>query len=61
MAGCSDFFTAPLAGFEHVATHSPRPPKLTRSQQRYQAYLDADGSMRFGEWLKCRPTDRGFA
>ena len=31
---------------------SPAPPKLTRSQERYQRFLDADSGMKFGEWLK---------
>lgn len=28
-------------------------PELTRSQRRYQRFLDADSGMSFGEWLKC--------
>ncbi len=27
-------------------------PKLTRSQKRYQDFRDADGGMKFKEWLK---------
>lgn len=27
-------------------------PKLTRSQQRYRAWLAADGNLSFGEWLR---------
>jgi len=29
-------------------------PVLTRSQKRYQRFLDADSGMRFGEWLKTK-------
>jgi len=31
---------------------SPPPPRLTRSQKRYQAYLNEDPPMKFGEWLR---------
>jgi hypothetical protein len=31
---------------------SPNPPKLSRSQKRYQAFLDADCGVTFGEWIK---------
>lgn len=35
-------------------------PRLTRSQQRYRAYLDADSSLRFGQWLRVQAGgDRG--
>lgn len=39
-------------GKKLVREHSPPPPKLTRSQKRYRAYLDADTSVTFGEWLR---------
>ncbi|KQM92264.1 hypothetical protein ASE70_14905 [Sphingomonas sp. Leaf22] len=39
------------AGRAWMAANSPAPPKLTRSQQRYQRYLDADTSLTFREWL----------
>ena len=42
------------AGREWMAENSPSPPKLSRSQQRYQSYLDADCGVSFGEWLKWR-------
>lgn len=31
---------------------SPKPPKLTRSQQRYRAFLKADTGYSFIEWLR---------
>ena len=39
-------------GREVVRAESPAPPKLSRSQRRYQRFLDADSSMSFGEWMK---------
>lgn len=42
------------AGRAYVREHSPAPPKLTRSQRRYEQWLDADCGMRFGDWLKMR-------
>lgn len=48
--GNHKFMVTP-AGVSHVAQHSPQPPKLTRGQQRYQSYLDADCNETFGEWL----------
>lgn len=35
---------------------SPRPPKLTRSQMRYQRFLDADSGVSFREWLRYEAT-----
>ena len=49
--GGDDFFRVTEAGRAFVAEHSPPPPKLTRSQRRYQRYLDADSSLTFREWL----------
>ncbi len=40
------------AGKEAVRQQSPKPPKLTRSQQRYREFLHADTGYSFGEWLK---------
>jgi hypothetical protein len=54
MYGGMDLFRVSDAGRAYVAEHSPAPPKLTRSQQRYQDYLDADCCLSFGEWLKRR-------
>lgn len=35
-----------------VREESPKPPKLTRSQRRYQRFLDADTGHSFGDYLK---------
>lgn len=39
-------------GKQAVREHSPKPPKLTRSQQRYRRFLAADSGMRFREWIE---------
>lgn len=38
-------------GLAAMLAQSPRPPKLTRSQQRYQQWRAEDGSESFKEWL----------
>lgn len=40
------------AGKAAVRAQSPQPPKLTRSQQRYRRWLDADSGIPFGQWLR---------
>jgi hypothetical protein len=40
------------AGIKAMREGSPAPPKLTRGQQRYRRFLDADCDRSFGEWLK---------
>lgn len=54
VAGGHHFYAVTETGKQAVAEQSPRPPKLTRSQKRYRAFLEADNSMRFGEWLKLK-------
>lgn len=39
-------------GKQVVREQSPPPPKLTRSQQRYRAWLQVDCGLSFGQWLK---------
>lgn len=61
MFGGDDFFRVTQAGKEAVIANSPSPPappKLTRSQQRYQDYLDDDINLSFGEWIKARERAR---
>lgn len=43
----NELFYVTEIGVEQVKTHSPKPPKLTRSQARYRRYLNADASMPF--------------
>ena len=52
--GGDDLFHVTDAGRAFVAEHSPAAPKLTRSQQRYRRYLDADSALSFGEWMRSR-------
>jgi hypothetical protein len=40
------------AGRKAMREESPVPPKLTRSQLRYQRFLNADTGHSFREWLK---------
>lgn len=49
--GGNSMFYVTDAGRAYVAEHSPAPPKLSRSQQRYQRYLDADSNLTFRAWL----------
>lgn len=39
------------AGRKAIREHSPAPPKLTRSQKRYRAFLDADTGFDFKDFL----------
>lgn len=50
-------FVVTEAGQQYVKEHSPEPPRLSRSQRRYRAYLAADSSMSFGEWLRHAPKE----
>lgn len=45
-------FKVTEAGKGAVREHSPAPPKRTRSQKRYQRFLDADSGLSFGEWIR---------
>lgn len=54
LSGGDSIFCVTRKGIEFVALNSPaRPPtpKLTRSQKRYQAWLDADCGLSFAEWM----------
>jgi hypothetical protein len=53
VVGGTMFYVTP-AGRKWMAENSPKPPKLTRAQARYQRYLDADCGLSFGEWLQTR-------
>lgn len=54
LAGGDDGFWVTDAGKAAVIKNSPAPPKLTRSQQNYQDYLNYDGSLSFIEFLKMK-------
>lgn len=51
LTGGDDLFLVTHEGRRWMAENSPAPPKLTRSQARYQRYLDADNDLSFREWL----------
>lgn len=48
-------FAVTAAGDAVITEHSPAPPRLTRSQLRYEAWLRADSGVTFGEWIRERP------
>lgn len=41
-----------------MLAESPKPPKLTRSQKRYRAFLDADLDITFREYLDLEREER---
>ena len=55
--------TVTESGRAAMLAESPKPPKLTRAQQRYRRYLHHDSGLSFREWLKwygtanARPTE----
>lgn len=60
LAGGMHTFTVTIYGHKYVSEESPAPPKITRSQQRYVDYLNAECGETFGDWLK-RTTRRFHA
>lgn len=52
LAGGHPTFYVTDAGRNLVAQTRPATPRLSRSQRRYRAFLDADSGLSFGEWLK---------
>lgn len=42
------------SGKEALRRESPKPPKLTRGQKNYRAFLEADTGYTFREWLQTR-------
>ncbi len=52
LAGGMNYFTVTDLGKAVVLLHKPVPRKLTRSQARYQEYLQADSGMTFIEFIK---------
>jgi hypothetical protein len=43
--------SATPSGINAMRNESPAPPKLTRGQQRYRAFLEADLDITFREWI----------
>ena len=54
ITGGMNLYRSTDAGFRAVSMNSPKPPKLTSSQRRYQQFLDADSGLTFFEWLKTK-------
>ena len=54
LTGGDPLFTVTEAGKRTMLEACPKPPKLTRSQHRYQAFLSADSGITFGEWLRIK-------
>lgn len=54
IAGGMHCYAVTLEGVTAMKAASPPPPKVSRSKARYRAFLDGDGGMRFGEWLRCQ-------
>lgn len=53
LSGGDPVFRATAAGKARAREIRAREyPKLSRSKARYQAWLDADSGLKFGEWLK---------
>ena len=52
ISGGDSIFTVTVAGVAYVDANSSPPPKLTRGQARYKAFLRADCGLSFGEWLR---------
>lgn len=52
LTGEMDLFHVTDAGKQWMADNSPSPPKLSRSQRRYRAYLDADTSLSFIDYCR---------
>lgn len=44
-------YTVTLAGRDAMIAQSPKPPRLTRGQQRYREWQRADTGETFREWL----------
>lgn len=50
--GGMDFFYVTEAGRQFVADNSPSPPRLTKAQRRYRAYLNSETSLSFIDWMR---------
>lgn len=53
-------FNVTTKGIDYVKINSPTHPKLTRGQKRYQDWLNEDGNMKFGEWLRLERQRRTY-
>lgn len=51
LTGGDDLFVVTDAG--RIAARCAAPERMTRSQKRYRAFLDADSGLTFGQWIRC--------
>jgi hypothetical protein len=56
--GGMHYYSVTAPGVAAMKSASPLPPKLSRDQRRYQAFLAADSGMTFKEWLQCKRYQR---
>jgi hypothetical protein len=52
--GGMHIFLVTEKGVREMSDHSPKPPKLTRPQKKYQDFLMADTGIRFSDWIKIK-------
>lgn len=52
LSGGSPVFNVTKKGINVVGEESPSPPKRTKSQRRYAAYLSSETDESFFDWLK---------
>lgn len=51
-SGGDDLFIVTRTGIEYAKAHTAPAPAMSRARRRYQAWLDADCGMTFGQWLR---------
>ncbi len=55
ISGEKPIFTVTEAGRAYIREHSPKPPRLSAGQARYQEWLDVSDAfpgLSFGDWLR---------
>ena len=58
ISGGDYVFRVTRKGKEFVTENSPKPPKLSAGQIRYQKWLDLDNDELFGDYLKRKSRER---
>jgi hypothetical protein len=54
LAGGATLYRVTDAGRESVRRNSPKPPRKSAGQKRYEQYLNSCSGESFGEWLRNR-------
>ena len=52
ISGGMPIFRVTTTGISVMMIESPKPPKISASQRRYQSYLAEEPGIPFGQWLK---------